>query len=345
MAIAIIPLYFSSNYFDNNKKEIEAENLPQDSIDLQANQLSNGYPHFKRDEYLDSVIREVIADFENVGISSQDISINLVNLKHQNFDSIYSYAEHQSDFPRFPASLVKVFWAVILLEQEAQGLIDRDQYLDEYLYKMLHRSDNEAASKVVDLITSTVSGESLSSNSLQGWIDRRESMNHYFESLGYKDINITQKTFPIPYLNANMPEGRDLQMRGDPDMPLRNSLTTSNVARLLLEIETDQVVSPEHSQALKRRMSRNLHPDTWQHIPFNWIGGFLGESLPTSTRFVSKAGWTSQVRHDAAIVGGFDQPVHYILVVFSEGEKASENENIFPLISYKVYKKLLDNPH
>ncbi|HAG81967.1 MAG TPA: serine hydrolase, partial [Cyanobacteria bacterium UBA12227] len=49
----------------------------------------------------------------------------------------------------------------------------------------------------------------------------------------------------------------------------------------------------------------------------------------------SKAGWTSQVRHDAAYIEIPSYPP-YLLVVFTEGKAHSKNRAILPFISQQV---------
>ncbi len=129
-------------------------------------------------------------------------------------------------------------------------------------------------------------------------------------------------------------------MRGDPISPRRNNLTTESVSRLLSQIATERIISPAYSQKMLEHLRRDLTPSAWKGVTYNWIQGYLGEGLPASTPFASKAGWTSQTRHDAAIVGGSDQSVHYVLVVFSEDSRFSEDENIFPEISKRVYERM-----
>ncbi|HEY9844588.1 MAG TPA: serine hydrolase, partial [Candidatus Caenarcaniphilales bacterium] len=69
--------------------------------------------------------------------------------------------------------------------------------------------------------------------------------------------------------------------------------------------------------------------------PENQVTGFLGGGLPYSAQLWSKAGITSTVRHDAAYIEVPDQQP-YLLVVFTEGKVASQNEAILPFISQKI---------
>lgn len=80
-------------------------------------------------------------------------------------------------------------------------------------------------------------------------------------------------------------------------------------------------------------LKRSLNPeDLSQSIDENQVSGFLGEGLPSNAQLWSKAGWTSQVRHDAAYIEIPDrQP--YLLVIFTEGKTYSKNRELLPFIS------------
>ncbi len=66
----------------------------------------------------------------------------------------------------------------------------------------------------------------------------------------------------------------------------------------------------------------------------NQVTGFLGGGLPQDAQLWSKAGWTSQVRHDAAYIELPSQSP-YLLVVFTEGTH-SQNQAILPFVSQQI---------
>jgi beta-lactamase class A len=74
--------------------------------------------------------------------------------------------------------------------------------------------------------------------------------------------------------------------------------------------------------------------------PENQVTGFLGEGLPQSAQLWSKAGFMSQVRHDAAYIELPNVPP-YLLVVFTEGKAQSQNEKLLPFISQRVVDAVL----
>jgi len=122
-------------------------------------------------------------------------------------------------------------------------------------------------------------------------------------------------------------------------MENRNMLTTNAAARLLHSIIGGVAVSAKASQEMMGLMKRSLEPAELKADPENQVTGFLGGGLPESAKLWSKAGLTSQVRHDAAYieVPGL-RP--YLLVVFTEGKENSKNEQVLPFISRQVVEAM-----
>jgi hypothetical protein len=296
---------------------------------------------FVVDSQLKAVLDQAIFQVENRSLPLEKLSISLVDL---NSETCCSYAGFNDNYPRYPASVAKLFWLVNLYAHYENGTLNSNVISESEIRKMIADSDNEPASRVLDLVTQTESGSNLSNEDLARWMDKRNSINRYFEAGGYQGINLSQKTFPIPYLQLNGPQGRELQMRGNAPQPIRNHLTTHSTARLLYEIFTHRALSSTYSQRIQAHLKRDLSPASWRGKPFNSIEGFLGESLPTNTHFYSKAGWMSISRNDAAIIISPDGKAKYILVVFGDDKAFMDDEDVFPIISREIYKSLASNP-
>jgi beta-lactamase class A len=116
-------------------------------------------------------------------------------------------------------------------------------------------------------------------------------------------------------------------------------LTTDAVARLLHSIIGGVAVKSDRSGQMMKLLDRNLDGTEVSDREENQITGFLGEALPSNAQLWSKAGWTSQVRHDAAYIEIPNlQP--YLLVVFTEGKAVSQNKAILPFISQSFIKAM-----
>jgi beta-lactamase class A len=87
-------------------------------------------------------------------------------------------------------------------------------------------------------------------------------------------------------------------------------------------------------------MKRSLNPAQLAAEPENQVTGFLGGGLPQDAQLWSKAGWTSQVRHDAAYIELPNQRP-YLLVVFTEGRAHSQNQAILPFVSNQITEALV----
>lgn len=232
----------------------------------------------------------------------------------------------------YPASLVKLFYLVAIQEWLEGEMTPPSAELERAIRDMIVDSSNDATSLVVDILSGTTSGPELSSGPFETWKFQRNIVNRYFQSLGWQElesINVNQKTW------CDGPYGRERAFLGEL-MDNRNMVTTNAVARLLHSIIGGVAVSSARSQAIMSLLKRSLNPADWkQEGEENQITGFLGAGLPQDAQLWSKAGWTSQVRHDAAYIEVPSQRP-YLLIVFTEGKAHSNNWNILPFISRQV---------
>ncbi len=231
----------------------------------------------------------------------------------------------------YPASIVKLFYLVACHEWLQTGMIQADQELERAMQDMIVDSSNDATGLVVDMLTGTTSGPALPVGPFTTWQYQRNIVNRYFQSLDWPELmtaNINQKTW------CDGPYGRERTFVGV-NKENRNLLTTDGTARLLHSIVGGVAVLAERSQAMMKLMQRNLDPQVLAADPENQVTGFLGDGLPAGTQVWSKAGWTSQVRHDAAYIELPDQ-LPYLLVVFTEGKAVSQSTEVLPFISQQV---------
>jgi hypothetical protein len=80
----------------------------------------------------------------------------------------------------------------------------------------------------------------------------------------------------------------------------RNWLTTDATARLLTEIVTGKAISAERCKQMMELLHRDPAPDAGNKN--DQAHAFSALGLPSGAKLWSKAGWTSQSRHDAAYV-------------------------------------------
>jgi hypothetical protein len=231
----------------------------------------------------------------------------------------------------YPASVVKLFYLVAIEEWLETGMTQPSAELDRAIRDMIVDSSNDATALVLDILSGTTSGPELPAGPFETWKFQRNIVNRYFQSLGWQElesINVNQKTW------GDGPYGRERAFLGEL-MENRNMLTTDATARLLHSIIGGVAVSSVRSQAMMNLMKRSLNPADLMQDDENQVTGFLGAGLPQDAQLWSKAGWTSQVRHDAAYIEiPSQQP--YLLVVFTEGKAQSKNPDILPFVSQQV---------
>jgi beta-lactamase class A len=217
-------------------------------------------------------------------LTADNLAMSLIDVTNP---STMSRGDYHGDSPFYPASVVKLFYMVEVYHQHAETQPDVPRALQE----MIHVSDNDATAFLIEVISDTCSGPELEGRALRKFIDKRRVVNRYLNPMGY-DISAMAKPWSFG------PYGRDVQVMG-PNRENRNRATSNAVASLLLWILRRRAVSPAASDAMMRLLERPLDPQTKGE---NQVKEFFGEALPEGTKLWSKAGWTSEVRHDAAYI-------------------------------------------
>jgi hypothetical protein len=231
----------------------------------------------------------------------------------------------------YPASVVKLVYLVAAEAWLQRSLIEDDPELRRALEAMIRDSSNDATGLVVDLLSGTTSGPSLPPERFARWTQQRRLVNDWLSSLGWPELagcNACQKTW------EDGPYGRENDFYGVA-RDNRNSLSTEATARLIHAVVRDGVVSPPACARMRTLLRRSLDPLDRQADPLNQVDGFLGGGLPETARLWSKAGWMSQARHDAAYIE-LDGRAPVVLVAFSEGAAAADDETLLPAISRRL---------
>ena len=273
---------------------------------------------------MDRTVQEALASFNAKNLTTNQLAITLVNL--QNPDKP-QWASFRGDLPIYPASVIKAFYLQAAHQWMEAGKLKDTEELRRAMRDMIVDSGNEPTGYIVDLLTDTTSGPELAADEMAKWYERRNAVNRYFVALGYQNINVNRK----PWCEG--PYGREMQSVKLHPPNHRNWLTTEATARLMTEIATGRAVTPERSRQMLELLARR---------PFDKEGGgqareYTGAALPEGSRLWSKAGWTSETRHDAAYVelsGG----AKFVLVTFTVGQ--ANNKEIIPFVARSVIQQL-----
>ena len=238
----------------------------------------------------------------------------------------------------YPASVVKLIYAVAIEAWIQKELLPEDTELRHAQKMMITESSNDATSLVVDSLTGTTSGPRLSGASWESWKTQRNLINIWLQKIKWKElkgINCCQKTW------NDEPYGRDKDFYGS-GRKNQNLLTTLATARMFEAIMTNEIVSPLACQRIRKILSRSLDLSLRKKNPENQIDSFLGEGLPAGTRIWSKAGLMSQARHDAAWwISSNGMPM--LLIVFCQGRDLANDTFLLPAIAQELNKFHIEN--
>lgn len=250
---------------------------------------------------------------ENLAISAIDVT------KPSTIDR----GDWHGDAPFYPASVVKLYIMAEVFHQKKES----DPEVARALGEMIRLSDNDATAFLIDVISDTGPGPNLEGRALAKFMDKRRVVNRWFATMGY-DISAMAKPWSFG------PFGREKQLLGGDDRPNRNRSSANSFASLLLWIVQKRAVSSAASDAMMALLERPLSPPRADE---NQVKEFIGESLPAGSREWSKAGWMSEVRHDAAYIE-LPSGRKLILVIMTRG--TADDVKLVPAIAKSVLSEL-----
>ena len=248
-------------------------------------------------------------------MKADDLAITIVDLT----GPILGRADYHGDTSFYPASVIKIFFMADVYMQKMETIGDVDRAMKE----MIVVSDNDATAYLVDILADTVPGPPLAGRSLRKYIDKRRNINRHFARIGY-DVGAMMKPWSFG------PYGVDRQVLGEKRVN-RNRLTANATASLMLWIARGRA---PHAAEMMALLQRPLTPPREDE---NQIKEFIGASLPADAKLWSKAGWTSEVRHDAAYV---ELPTgrKLVIVIFTRGQAA--DVTLVPGITARLLEEL-----
>ena len=263
---------------------------------------------------IDAAVHQTLSKFADKQLKPDQLAVTLLDLRDPQHPV---RASHRGDAQIYPASVVKLFYLAAVHRWLEDGKLQDTEELRRALRDMIVPSYNEATHYIVDLLTGTTSGPELPPDELKMWVGKRDAVNHYYVSLGYTNINVNKK----PWCEG--PYGRETQA-SKAFKPSRNLLTTDATARLLTEIVTGKAVTAKRCAEMMELLKRD--PFVKTDDPDDQAHGFTGPALPSGAKLWSKAGWTSETRHDAAYIE-LPNGAKFVLVTFTT-DHANEREII-----------------
>ncbi len=265
---------------------------------------------------LDNAVQATFKKFPD--LKTNEFAATLIDLRDAENPSMASF---RSDERIYPASVIKLFYLAAIHRWMEDGKATDTPELRRAMKDMIVESLNEATGLVVDTLTGTTSGPEMPDAELKIWWEKRNAVNHYFTSLGYTNINVSKK----PWCEG--PYGREMQATKAFE-PRRNALTTDATARLMSEIVTHKVVTPARCDQMMELLHRDM--DDKNNAQAH---SFIGAGLPHGSKLWSKAGWTSETRHDCAYVE-LPNGAKFVLTVFTVNH--ANDKEIIPFVARTV---------
>ena len=287
---------------------------------------------FSSDQTMIAHLQDLINKFSKDGRPNlhQNISITWIRYEKPN-QSIGVGASWAPKKLFYPASVVKLIYGIATESWLQKDFIQDSPELRRALFNMISKSSNDATSYILDVLTGTNSGEELLENKWEAWKKQRHIINQWLQSFNWPEfnrVNCCQKTW------TDGPYGRDKEFYGK-NNENRNALSTSSVARIFEALMQNKLLTPANSKYLKTCLSRSLDLLERKNDPENQIDGFIGAGLPQESKLWSKAGWMSEVRHDAAWCQEQGQSP-MLLVIFSQGKELSNDSYLFPSLAAEL---------
>lgn len=261
---------------------------------------------------------QTLKDFPK--LTAENLALSIIDVTRA---STIDRGDWHGDAPFYPASVVKLYIMAEVFHQKRES----DPEVARALGEMIRISDNDATAYLIDVISDTCPGPNMEGRALAKFMDKRRVVNRWFATMGY-DISAMAKPWSFG------PFGREMQLLGGTDRPNRNRSSANSFAAILLWIVQKHAVSSAASDAMMTLLERPLNP---LRADENQVKDFIGESLPAGSREWSKAGWTSEVRHDAAYIelpGGRK----LILVIMTRG--TADDVKLIPAIAKSVLSEL-----
>lgn len=287
----------------------------------------------------ENIIQEV---FDKLKIEkTPEINIT-ISLEELNSNSKVLYCNYNPlDSVYYPASLLKLFAAFLAkfkLQQNLKDLIKtREPTEKEFgtrtiiddvydaIAETLRFSDNDALGFLVDFITETSSGTRLQGKDYELFKAKRTSIEEFFKSRSYTNtLRLRNKCFSFA------PYGRDRQLVFEDGNEIKsNQVTIEDISKIFRDIKLNY---PE----LYEFMKRDINNTDDEQVRF--IAAGLNECKDHIKGFYSKAGWTSKVRHDGALIK-FDNNKEYLFIIMTKG--LSNYPELIPELSRKIFICLL----
>lgn len=275
--------------------------------------------------FVNEAVQTLISSKRDKPFKNDEIAVTVIDLR----DGVrFHWADYRGEEKIYPASVVKMFFMAALERQLEDKKVTMTKELERGLKDMIVDSSNEATQYILDVLTDTSSGAELPPKQFAVWQHKRNRVNRWFASMGYTNINVNQKTF------CEDAYGIEQQSRAYKGQN-RNMITTNATARLMAEIVTGNMNTPERTGRMMNFMKRDPFAKT--NDPDSQATGFTGKLLidrkMTDAKLWSKAGWTSRARHDVAYIETADG-LKFVIAIYTENH--ANDKDVIPTVAGRI---------
>jgi hypothetical protein len=214
--------------------------------------------------------------------------------------------EHNAKQKKYPASLVKLFWAVLAVERSF------DLQNESILRSMLEDSSDQAGQKVVDFLC----GDFNERNFELRLEIRKKQLYQPWINEGFVDLNITHKTFLEDYDEFDGKIKREISENHltaeEMNLFWRKLMTNSFESFTIKDNQQKKLLDFLHRTPLKEP----LEPET-KHFQST----LLCYEIPKNIQAFSKAGWRDKTLNDCGVYQIDDNEYLIISALTELGEK------------------------
>ena len=146
---------------------------------------------YQQDPEMAHCLKGLLDRFEKEGRPNlqENIAITCIRYDKQSPSASSGYGTGWNSNRNFyPASVVKIVYALATQVWLQQDLIVDSEELRRALHEMIANSNNDATSYILDLLTGTTSGPSLNESNYQAWKIQRQLINSWLNDLRWPEI-------------------------------------------------------------------------------------------------------------------------------------------------------------
>ncbi|HVJ33202.1 MAG TPA: serine hydrolase [Terriglobia bacterium] len=278
-----------------------------------------------------ALVASLLRDFAADGVTAEDFGLTYqfypTPLRAGDYPQDYAagrFFGYRDRIAVYPASTCKAFYLVAFWHWIETGLLAPDAEDFRALAAMIQQSSNDATTYILGRLTATTPGPCLPPAEMAAWWEKRQAVQRYFE-VAHPEIIAGCRLWHSTYEDS--PYGREKIAR----LNGGNLVHPHAAAMLMHDIVRGKLGSAKATQEMMALLDREPERDADKLPPYyqDSVRAFMGEALPRDVGLWSKAGHTSETRHDMVYIEWPDG-VSCIAAIYTTGLHMALNERFLP---------------